>query len=100
MQSKITELEDRNGELIREVKRLQQENQNVDSRMAALVRLVHQKNGEIEQLKAAVCLLHDLPADAQLTLDHCQIFGVRKCNRQTAQRLHVILSSGPSANIF
>lgn len=73
MQSKITELEDRNGELIREVKRLQQENQNVDSRMAALVRLVHQKNGEIEQLKAAVSLLHELPAGAQLTLDHCQI---------------------------
>ena len=53
-QSKITELEDRNGELIKEVKRLQQENQNLDSRMGALVRLVHQKNAELDQLKATV----------------------------------------------
>lgn len=70
MQSKITELEDRNGELIKEVKRLQQENQNLDSRMTALVRLVHQKNAEMESLKTSVSFL---------VLPHTMLRGRQSC---------------------
>ncbi len=54
LQSKITELDERNMELMKEVKRLHQENQNLDARTQALVRLVHQKNAQLDQLKETV----------------------------------------------
>ena len=52
MQSKITELEEKNAELTAELKRLQQENQNLDSRMGALVRLLHQRNAQLDQARS------------------------------------------------
>ena len=54
MQSKIAELDERNLELMKEVKRLHQENQNLDARTQALVRLVHQKNAQLDQVKETV----------------------------------------------
>ena len=52
MQSKITELEEKNAEIMAELKRLQQENQNLDSRMGALVRLLHQRNAQLDQARS------------------------------------------------
>lgn len=52
VQSKISELEDKNTELAAELKRLQQENHNLDARMTALVRLVHQRNAQLDDLRA------------------------------------------------
>ena len=65
VQSKITELEEKNAELTAELKRLQQENQNLDSRMGALVRLLHQRNAQLDQARsqgvsASVALVADL----------------------------------------
>ena len=54
VQSKIAELDERNAELMKEVKRLHQENQNLDARTQALVRLVHQKNAQLDQMKETV----------------------------------------------
>ena len=51
-QSKITELEDKSAEQVAELKRLQQDNHNLDARMTALVRLVHQRNAQLDQLRA------------------------------------------------